>query len=360
MMNTLIMIPLSVATWAFTLFRLRTILRERGSIKPITLNIWCSILFLSIDFTFQEIDFATFVNQNTFPDLSLLIYNSAFLIAQYFGLSSMLISMGIKVGKKIIPLLKILLSIELSTLLFIYLLHLLSKTKPEGLVDGVGAFWGISMFIVLITIILRQFPTSQFLLMRLRTILILICLSIAAGFLFTKVVLLTNYSLINDPTFTLMSYLLLIGATLFYFLSFLNHKVYAQIILLAQSIESWRTFQDLQCLMRHVTQICEPIGLPAEYPGFLRFLSDPEYYQYRAVIVILDGKVMLAEFLSQVAAASPEMKALVMDERDELIEEAERIHAALQAVETPGDFSDIVETYRRVSRQLFAGQMIHE
>jgi hypothetical protein len=157
--------------------------------------------------------------------------------------------------------------------------------------------------------------------------------------------------------FIVLSYASFISAILLFFPAFLSDKLYAQFVITLRNIQSWRAHQDLQRLVRVIILICEPMGLPAEYPNFIRFLLNPEYYLYRDVIMTLDGKVMLAYFVAQVDAASPEVKARAMDEHDELIEEARRIHEALQAVETPKDFAEIVETYRGVSQRLFAAQV---
>ena len=149
-----------------------------------------------------------------------------------------------------------------------------------------------------------------------------------------------------------ISFTLFTGATLLFLSTFLSDKLYAQFVMMWRNIKSWHTFQDLQCLVKRLMLICPYIGMPAEYPGFLRFVFNAEYYLYRNVIIILDSKIMLAEFMADIARTSPDIKSLAMDEHDELIEEAVRIHDALQATETPKEFSEIVETYRRVSREL--------
>jgi len=100
--------------------------------------------------------------------------------------------------------------------------------------------------------------------------------------------------------------------------------------------------------VKRLLLLCPPVGMPAEYPNFWRFVFNPEYYLYRAVIIILDSKAMLVDFLAKLE--QPGMGGLW--EPDEHAEAA-RISAALEAANPSNEFNDIVETYRRVSRELF-------
>jgi len=118
------------------------------------------------------------------------------------------------------------------------------------------------------------------------------------------------------------------------------------------SIKAWHTFQELKYLAEQLLLLCPTIGLPLCNPGFLRFLFNPEYYVYRTIISILDSKAMLIDFLAESLEPGNEHP---MWEND-LLKEAIRINQALQTANPSNDFNDIVETYRRISKDLYANQ----
>ncbi len=359
-MNTWVMLPLCFLAWAFTLARLRLIVKQ-GARKagPVALNILCTLLFLTITLTFLVVEIGAFVDARTLPNFSTLIYTSAFLSSLYFGLAATIAGMEIPAGQRIIRWLGLLLGIEIIALLVTYIvffsnvktIYLGPQGLPQIMLIAVASFWGIVMFIAPIAIQLIYFPSEKFALMRLRTTLIILCSLTAMAFLLTRIMILAYYPLEMPPVFTFLSYASFIGATLLSFLVFTSDRVYARFVVLTRSIEEWRAFQDLKLLVDRLIVLCPVIGLPVENPNFWKFLFNPEYYLYRAIIIILDSKAMLIDFLADLAR--PGMPPLW---EEPLHEEAIRINQALQTANPSNDFSDIVETYRRVSRDLFASQ----
>lgn len=155
---------------------------------------------------------------------------------------------------------------------------------------------------------------------------------------------------LQSPFLIPLSYASLITTTVFFFAIFLSDRLYARFVVMLKSVESWHAFRDLKVLVDYLLRLCPVIGLPPEKPAFWQFLLNPDYYLYRAVI--LDSRAMLADFLAEMTqpGAFPPWD-------DDLLEEALRINTTLQAANPSNDFSDIVETYRRVSRDLFASQI---
>ncbi len=362
-MNSFVSVPLCVVAWIFTFARLKAILqqgvREAGEI---TLNIWGMSLFFSISVTFIVAEFIAFFDAYTFPSLSLLITNAAFLVSQYFGMAGILAGMEIPTGQKIIRWVRLLLGVELAVLLALYIFFV-SKVQatsffapqsvPEVVFIAVVSFFAISMCIVLVTTQLIYFPSKKFALMRLRTILMILCISTSGIFLFLRVITFGSYiwPSLMSPVLVPLSYVLLICTTLLFFSIFLSNRLYARFVMLSRSLESWRAFQDLKYLVECLLLLCPVVALPTNNPPFWKFLSNPEYYLYRAVVIILDGQMMLADFLAE-SATSGEPAFWEGD----TLREAVRVNQALQTVHPPSEFYEIVDAYRHVSQDLFKDQ----
>lgn len=361
-MNSFISVPLCVISWAFTLIRFRVLLRQgiRGS-GQVSLHIWGMLLSFSIAFTFIIAEFVAFFDAHTFPSLSLLVTNSAFLVSQYFGMTGIILGMDIPVGRRIIHWVKLFLMIELATLFLIYIIFV-SKVQatsffapqslPEAMLIVTVSSFAILMSVILMITQLVYFPSKKFTILRIRTALMILSVAVSIIFLLTRAVIFAAY-IWQFPVFpitVLLSYVSLICTTLLFFAALLSDKLYARFLIISGCIESWRAFRDIKYLLDRLIVLCPIIGLPPETPGFWRFLLKPEYYLYRAIIIILDSKALLTDFFSE--TMEPETPQILWEE--DLRQEAERIHQALQAANPSNDFTDIVETYRRVSIDLFA------
>ena len=77
------------------------------------------------------------------------------------------------------------------------------------------------------------------------------------------------------------------------------------------------------------------------------FLLNPEYYLYSAIVIILDGKSMLADFL--LVGMIPGQPSFW---EDDMIQEAIKVNQFLQAVNPSEDFWEIVGAYSRASQSL--------
>jgi hypothetical protein len=363
--NSFVSVVLILVSCIFTFVRLRTILRQGVQrAGDVTLNIWAMLLCFSICIGFMLPQFIAFFDARTFPSLSVLIANCAFLASQYFGMAGIIAGMEIPTGQQIIRWMRLFLVAELC-ILFVFYVFFVSKVQaisffvphsiPEAIFTVIVCFLAIIMCIILLTTALLYLPSKKFALMRLRTILFALCIFTSAIYLLFRAIIFGSYvwPFLMFPTLVPLSYLFLISATLLFFVIFLNDGVYAQFFVLLRSIESWHTFKDLQSLVERLLLLCPVIGLPADNPPFWRFFFNPEYYLYRAVIIILDSKAMLSDFLAQAEFMQADTPPLW---GDDLLKEAIQVNQALQSANPSNDFSDIVETYRRISQDLFNNQ----
>jgi hypothetical protein len=361
--NSFVSVPLCVIAWIFTFVRLKAILKQGlRDAGDVTLNIWGMSFFFSISVTFIFAEFIAFFDAHTFPSLSLLITNSAFLISQYFGMAGIIAGMEIPTGQQITRWVRMLLGLELTVLLVLYIFFVskvqatsffVPQSIPEVVFIAIVSFFAIGMCTLLVATHLVYFPAKKFTLMRLRTLLMILCVSTSGIFLFLRVITFASYiwPFLMFPALVPLSYALLICTTLLFFSVFLSNRLYARFVVLSKSIESWRAFQDLKYLVDRLLLLCPLVALPTNNPPFWKFLSNPEYYLYRAVVIILDGQTMLADFLSE-----PTMPGEPAFWEDGMLREAVRVNQALQFVHQSSEFYEIVDAYRRVSQELFKGQ----
>ena len=381
------MIPLCVAAWVLTLIKLRTILLQGaqeeariplnlsdndGLFIPgrrltqkkggIALNVWVMLLFFSITLTFLVEEIATFFNTHTLPNLSLLISHSSVLAIGYFSTVTSLSVIRVPASKQTIRWIRLSLSMGIIALLIIYILFVSKMppslfSTPQNLPEVIFKFitcgYGIMLSIIMATTYLTYLPSKKFALMRLRAIMIILCAFSTGTYLLVRIIIFADYfwPFLKSPVLVTLSYVFLICSTLLFFAALLSDKIYVRFVVLSRSIESWRAFQDLKYLVERLLVLCPVVALPTNNPPFWKFLSNPEYYLYRAVVIILDGRTMLADFLPE--STTPGEPGFW---EEDTLSEAVRVNQALQAVHPSGEFHEIVDAYRRVSQELFKNQ----
>ncbi len=359
-MNSYILITLCLISWAVTLIKLRGLFvspAQRKAQDKNTLNLWATLLFFSITLTFMVDEFAVLLNSYTFPNMALLVTRFAFLASQYFAVVAILDGIGAPANQRTIRWIRVILGLLCATLLLIYV-GFLSKIPDQILESSpylsVVIFkllsypFGILLCLIIIRNVVVHLPAKELALMRLRAMTIIWCVSTAMVYIFIRMLIYTGFfwpTLLPNWLFPL-SHLLLLCATILFFATLQSNKIYTHFVLLSRCIESWHIFHDLRHLAKHMLLFCPPVGLPPNNPGFLIFLFNPDYYLYRAIISILDSKAMLTGLIAKDSATWSKAH----------FEEAIRINTALQTANPSNDFADIVETYRRVSRDLFASQ----
>ena len=79
--------------------------------------------------------------------------------------------------------------------------------------------------------------------------------------------------------------------------SFIHSKMYARALAYLRGIRYWTAFQDLVYLVDQLEHLCPPVGMEMSRPDFWQFVRNSDYHLYRAMVHILDGKTLIADFL---------------------------------------------------------------
>ncbi len=363
-MNLPIQVPLCILSWVFTLLKLRTFRwRDFRKDNGVALYVWFTTVFFSIGFTFLIKDFGDFFDVHTFNNFSKLITYSSFLTTTFLGTVAFIKAAGKPFHTQMIRWLWLAFLLVAITLVAIYAIFIskipeidyyVAQSLPEAIFKFVMFSFSLLLCVVLSRVYLVYLPSEESPLMRARMIvLIMTALSSGAYFFVMTVLDVGGYfsPLMASQWLVDLSTLFFILSALLIFASLISNKIYVQIIVVLRSIHSWNAFQDLRYLMEGVLVLCPAVALPPNNPSFWRFLLNPEYYLYRAIVIVLDGKTMLADFLSS-SLTSSELPSW----DDDMLREAVRFNQALQATNPTGEFPDIVDAYRRVSQDLFKNQ----
>jgi len=363
-MTSLPVIALALIMWGLTLVKFREMRSERKKQKgegDVTKIATGMLLFSALTMTFKVNDFASFFDAHTFPNLSLLCTHLVFLASQYLFTATTLTTIETPSTKRAIQTIRPILFLLITALCMIYIFFISKMPpylddEPQGLPIVIFKFlsypFGMMLCGLMLTTYLAHLPSEKLPLMRLRAMMLILANLIGGAFIFSRLLIFSAYFwpfLLSEPLL-ILSNVLLIFAVFLFAGAFLSDRLYAQFVIISKSIEHWHIFQDLKYLVDRLIVLCPTIGLPPEKPGFFRFLLKPDYYLYRTIIIILDSKALLSDFFSD--AIEPNAPEILWENKD-LRHEAMRIHQTLQAAKPSNDFADIVETYRRVSRELF-------
>jgi hypothetical protein len=367
-MSSLLLAPLCLAFWAFTLLKLREALREYAQERETTALDICAIAFFgSLDFTFMIPEVAAFVDAHIFPNLSVLVAYGSFLAGIYFLTVVSLAATGAPANGRVVRLLRLLLGLVLSALLLIYLLFIskmppLQFFTPQNLPDVIFKLivwlFGITLSMVLAGTILKYLPAKESAVLRWRALaIVLAAVSAAANLLVSSIIALANYFWPSFPApwLSTLATLFVVSGVLAFLAALLGDRIYAEFVMLSNRLDYWRAFHDLQSLAERMLRLFPPVGLLPTHPSFRQFWLDPEFHLYRAVLIIMDGSAMVNGFLAEFEGATPPPpEDWEIAESDNLVGEAQEVWRALQAVPLPDDFYEVVEAYRRVSLALSA------
>jgi hypothetical protein len=107
-------------------------------------------------------------------------------------------------------------------------------------------------------------------------------------------------------------------------------------------------YRDLIVLIDQLEEVCPPVGMALHKPDFWEFVLNSDYHLYRAIVRILDGQTLIADFLAYPAADNP-VQAL-WDDKSLL--KAMSLNDLLQEVHLTDDFAEMVAAYRLAGRKL--------
>ncbi|MGC1378460.1 MAG: hypothetical protein WA821_19670 [Anaerolineales bacterium] len=364
-MSSLILVPLCLAFWAFTLLKLREVLREYAQKKTApALNICAIAFFGSLDLTFMIPEVVAFMDVRIFPNLSVLVAYGSFLAGIYFLTVVSLAATGAPVGGRVIRLFRVLLGLVLSALLLIYLLFIskmppLQFFAPQNLPDMIFKLivwlFGITLSMILSGTILAHLPAKEFVVPRLRMLAIaLAAASAAANLLVSCIIALANYfwPSFSAPWLFTLATLFVICGVLAFLVALLGGKIYAEFVMFSSRLDYWRAFQDMQYMAGRMLRLFPPVSPPPALPGFWQFQRDPEFHLYHVMIIIMDGSSMVDGFLAEFDGDFPQPEDWEIEEGDNVVGEALEVQRALQPVPLSDDFYEVVEAYGRISAAL--------
>ncbi len=357
-MNSGIELFLCAIAWAFTLGRLKAVQwRNIGKDNGIALNVWFMMFLFSVTLTFLG-GFGDSFDAHTFNNLSQLIAYPSILVTIYLAARESLNTIEKSSDKRVIRWLGILLVVTIIILLAIYVLYLwkipqfinVPRNLPEAIYRFMAFFYGGILCLVVARAYLAYFPLEKSAVLRLRAIMVIMCSFSTGSFFLVRIAQVAGYfwPLLGSPALNSLSIALLVLSSFMFFAAFLSNKIYARFVVIARNIRSWKTLQDLGYLKRQLMRLCPEAFLPATNPSFLSFVFNPEYYLYRVIITIMDGKTLLDDLLAEGALRGEP----VLWEGD-LLREVVQVKRALQSINPSGDFWEIVDEYRRVSKRLF-------
>lgn len=359
-MNPDIEIALCVIAWAGTLAKFRSIhWKNIRKNSQVVLNLWLTMLTFSITLTFLVEGFANFIDARTLNNLSRLIAYCSVILALYFSTVATLRAVEKPSDWLIIRWIRISVSVTIIALIVIYARfirdipqwknHHVPQSLPEAMFMLTMFACAFTLCIFMSKSNIAYLPVEKSTVMRLRVFSIILTSVIAGIYSLVKIILIGGYfwPFLVSPALINLSLALLILTALFWTASLLSNKVYIRMIVISRSFRSWNTFQDLKYMMDRLLRLCPEVALPVSKPPFWKFMLNPEYYLYRAIVLILDSKAMLADFLSE-----SEITGNMPFWDDGLQEEAIEVNQVLQSIPPVDDFWEMVIEYQRASKEL--------
>ena len=352
-------LSICIMAWILTMSRMKTIhwqdVRKNGGIA---LHVWLMMVFFSITTVFLIKEFNDLFDAYTLNNLDRLIAYSSLLTGMTFGAMAAIETVGKPSDLTISRWLWRTLFATIIALVVIYSLFLsrlsnissfVPQSLPEVLFMVITFALGILLSATVSRVYLTYLPSETAPIMRIRSILIIASTFIVCGYFIVKIIIAAGYfwpALASQGLIDL-SWAFLISTVLLYFSFLLSNRMYAPLVVISRNIQSWRTFQDLRYIREGLLRLFPEVVLPVPEPSFWRFMLNPEYHLYRAVIAIMDGKTMLDDLLSEGALHSePPLW------EGDMLQEVEHMKQALQSISSSGDFWGIVSEYRKAGRSL--------
>jgi hypothetical protein len=352
---------LCLVAWAITLIKLRDIhwknIRKDGGVA---LHIWLMMFFFSVALTFIG-SFSDYFDALTLNNLSRLVSYSSILITIFFATRETLRSIEKPSHRRTGRWLSLSLVVTIIVLLMLYSLFLWKIPEftytPQSLPEVVFKFIALSFGSLLCVVVFREYlayyPSEKSAVIRLRALMIILCAFSTLAYSLAKIAQIGGYfwPRLASSTVNNLSLVFLVLASLLYFVAFLNNKLYVRFMVISRNIQSWNCFRYLKYLTGRLLRLCPVVTLSHSYPPFWSFMLNPEYYLYNAIVIILDGKSMLADFL----AIKPEPGQPALWD-DDLLQEAIQVNQVLQTVNPSDDFWEIVGAYSHAGKQLLQNQ----
>ncbi len=358
-MTLALTLSLSVIAWAITLSRLRAVhWKDVRQDNGIALNVSLMMVFLSITLLLLNKPFGNFFDALTFNNMDRLVSYSSILTGMYFGALASAEAVGDPSDRKVVQWLRYSLILTIGALVVLYSLFIsripnmnyyVPRSLPEFFFLLITFTFGVLECAFVDKVYLAYLPAENSPVMRTRAILIIVSTFIACTYFLVKILTVVGYFWppLASQTLLDLSLMLLGLAALTHFSALLSNKLYVPVILISRIIKGWKSLKDINCMVERLQQLCPEAGLQLSNPSLISYSLNPEYHLYKAIITIMDGKTILDNLLREGALQGEP----TLWEGDMLLE-AIRVKRALQSIELPGDFWNMVSEYRRASRGL--------
>ncbi len=356
-------LSICIMAWILTISRMKTIhwqdVRKDGGIA---LHVWLMMMFFSITSVFLIKKFDDFFDAYTLNNLDRLISYSSLLMGLTFGAMAAIDAVGkpsdLVIGRWLwrtlfatIIALVVIYSVFLSRLSNIN--SFVPQSLPEVLFMVITFALGTLLSATVSRVYLTYLPSETAQIMRIRSILIVASGFIVCGYFIVKIIIAGGYfwPVLASQGLINLSWIFMISTVFLYSSFLLSNKMYARVMVISRNIQNWMIFQDLRYIREGLLRLFPEAVPPVTEPSFWEFMLNPEYYLYRAVITIMDGKTMLNDLLCEGALHSePPLW------EGDMLQEVIRVKQALQSISSSDDFWEIVGEYRKAGRSLARAQ----
>ena len=360
-MNLVVEVSLCALAWLIALLRIRTLILSRAwKNDPIAFKVWLATLFFALTMTFLITPLSIVINRLTYPNLSRLLAYSSVSMTLYLTASSFLTTFPTSQNKHLLRYLKPYLTFTLLALLLVYIIFVsrtaewIEQPIPETAAEmylKLGLFTYATILCAIMAVACYRYLNQESVAVTKYRIVTIILTAMGGGaFFFTKTVLALSY--LWHPfgakwVYTL-SMLLMVGTAILWVSAFLHNNVYARVLTILRGIRYWPTYQDLAALVENLERLCPPVGMSMSKPNFWHFVRNSDYHLYRAIVHILDGKTLIADFLDDTI---PLDRLHARWDNDGYLE-AMRLDSVLRGINSSDDYPELISAYRLASRKL--------
>ncbi|MDD5369136.1 MAG: hypothetical protein PHQ40_08625 [Anaerolineaceae bacterium] len=343
---------LSILGWIVMIVRLRAILQGGDwKSKPVTIQVWFAMFFFTLSVTFLVDPVRMAFDRLTWNSFSRLLAFSSSLFSLYCFTTASIHVIPTTFGLRIYPLLKPFIVFMLGLLTLIYILWYpknlpwveisVPKSIPEaGLM--LATFASSLVLCVILYLTLNHLArVEQVEITKTRATAASVAMGIVGIYYLLKILMIGGYfwhPLGSETIANLTDFLLLLAAII-YGAVFIHNQIYLTIYRLWKPLKEWTYYKELEKIIIPV----DDLGLnfpPWQKPGLVTFLTNSEYCLYQAVIHLLDGKVLLSDFLTK---SNPnELAQWVTPGR---LLKAKALDQMLKSVSPADDFWSFVQEY---------------
>lgn len=354
-MNPAMEISLCVLAWFIALNRGRKALLNRAwKHDRIAFLVGSASLFFALTMTFLVAPLSDVVNRLTWPNFTRLLAYSFVSVTLFLTTSSSLITFPIPQKLRHQRILKRYLLATLGLLLILYIVSV--SQSPQWEEQPIPATAGEMSFklvmfthaIILCSIIAlacaHYLSREKVTVTKYRIATISLTAVFGAAYFFTKSILALGYLWrpLGNPWIYTLSQALLVATAMLWGCSLIHSNVYAYVLAYFRGIRSWHAFQDLITLVDRLERLCPPVGMEMSRPDFREYFRRSDYYLYRAMVHILDGKTLIADYLDDTITRWDAPSYL----------EATRVNTILREIKADEEYPEMIAAYRQASRKI--------